>query len=243
MASLVRVIYLFCVTLAAAAINAPTSAPTAAPTSAPTAPPEPEVIVESTNSTTAAPSSSSTKSTTTTPYLPKSKISFKLSLKTTATCADVTEGSRFYVALQAAGATLAGNVSKDAVVVKCSPARRLLGGRRLAALTLDFEVTVPTTEALTTQTALAELELATVAQVFAKAAADAGDSYTITVSQASLDSMKASVVTEAIPAPGSNATNASSTTTDAAFGGESSSAAFFKPSAVLLAAAIVMMAL
>eukprot|EP00929_Paragymnodinium_shiwhaense_P121647 TRINITY_DN9397_c0_g1_i2.p2 TRINITY_DN9397_c0_g1~~TRINITY_DN9397_c0_g1_i2.p2 ORF type:complete len:223 (-),score=65.83 TRINITY_DN9397_c0_g1_i2:470-1138(-) len=221
MASLVHFLYLLGMALAAA--QAPTMAPTSAPTSAPTAAPE-------------EPSSTPTK------YVPKTKITFKIALETTATCSDVTEGSAMYVALQTAGSTLAGNVSTDAVAVKCSAGRRLLTGglgRRLAALNIDFEVTVPTTEATAAQTALAAVDLATATSVFTKAAADAGGSFTITVTQASVDSMKASVVTEVIPDPNSNATSTTSTNPS---GGESSSAAFFKPSAVLLAAAIALLA-
>lgn len=151
------------------------------------------------------------------------KITFSISLQTSATCSDMAAGSALYTAMQKAGGTLAGNVSKEAVAIECAAgARRLLGGasRRLqASLNLTFAVTIPSSEAAASQTALANLDLATATAAFETAAAEAGGSFTFTVTEDALTALKASVVTEELPFAGDNVT---SSTTEGEAAGESS---------------------
>eukprot|EP00929_Paragymnodinium_shiwhaense_P088106 TRINITY_DN4830_c0_g2_i1.p1 TRINITY_DN4830_c0_g2~~TRINITY_DN4830_c0_g2_i1.p1 ORF type:complete len:263 (+),score=74.31 TRINITY_DN4830_c0_g2_i1:142-930(+) len=206
--------------------SAPTAAPTEAPTSAPTAPEE-EVKTptnsstpnsstttqapSSNSSTTKAPSSSNS-STTKAPVaaaVPQTKITFAITLQTNATCSDMAEGSALYASLQEAGGRLAGGVKAESVTVLCATARRLLGGRRLASLKLDFEVLVPSTDAAAAQSALADLDLATATGVFETAVA--GSNFSVAVSPEAFQAMKSSVITEVLETPGTNKTNATTT--------------------------------
>eukprot|EP00929_Paragymnodinium_shiwhaense_P072398 TRINITY_DN3674_c0_g1_i1.p4 TRINITY_DN3674_c0_g1~~TRINITY_DN3674_c0_g1_i1.p4 ORF type:complete len:178 (+),score=53.71 TRINITY_DN3674_c0_g1_i1:318-851(+) len=171
------------------------------------------------------------------------KISFSIALDTTGgTCGDMAVGSQMYIAMQQAGATLAGGVSKDAVKVVCSGGRRLRSlGRRLATLNIDFEVTVPTTEAAAAKTAVEGVTLAAATAAFTQAATDAGASgVTFTVTEASLTALKASVTSvEVTPAGGANTTT---TTTTAAANEptESSAAADMKSLTCSMVAALLL---
>eukprot|EP00929_Paragymnodinium_shiwhaense_P112612 TRINITY_DN8086_c0_g1_i1.p1 TRINITY_DN8086_c0_g1~~TRINITY_DN8086_c0_g1_i1.p1 ORF type:complete len:273 (+),score=44.68 TRINITY_DN8086_c0_g1_i1:82-819(+) len=202
-------------------ISSPTSAPTAAPTSAPTSGPTP---IDNGKPSVTQPSTTAKPASSTTPAaaVPMTKITFGISLQTSATCSDMAAGSTLYAAMQKAGAQLAGGVAADAVKVVCASSRRLLGGRRLASLNVDFEVTVPTTDATAAETALAAVDLATATSVFETAATDSGAGITFTVSESALTNMKASVASEEIPVPGANTTTA--TTTRAAAPGAASNA-------------------
>jgi hypothetical protein len=168
------------------------------------------------------------------------KITFSLSLQTSATCSDMAAGSALYTAMQKAGGTLAGNVSQEAVEIECAAgARRLLGGasRRLqASLDLTFAVTIPSSEAAASQTALANLDLATATAAFETAAAEAGGSFTFTVTEDALTALKASVVTEELPFAGANLSSSTTAAPDAA--GESSGTMEKKVVAPCLLAAI-----
>lgn len=113
-----------------------------------------------------------------------------------------------------------------------------MGGasRRLqASLNLTFEVTIPSSEAAASQTALANLDLATATAAFETAAAEAGGSFTFTVTEDALTALKASVVTEELPFAGANL---NSSTSEADASGESSGTMEKKVVAPCLLAAI-----
>eukprot|EP00929_Paragymnodinium_shiwhaense_P088105 TRINITY_DN4830_c0_g1_i2.p1 TRINITY_DN4830_c0_g1~~TRINITY_DN4830_c0_g1_i2.p1 ORF type:complete len:269 (+),score=72.66 TRINITY_DN4830_c0_g1_i2:76-882(+) len=246
---------------AQAPTSAPTAAPTEAPTSAPTAAEEDKTPTNTSNTTTQEPSSNSsnttsstttkapvTNSSTTTKApvansstttvaaaVPQTKITFALTLQTNATCPDMADGTALYRSMQEAGGRLAGGVKADSVKVLCGTARRLLGGRRLASLKLDFEVMVPSTEAAAAQSSLADMDLATMVGIFETAVA--GSNFSATVPPEALQAMKGSVVTEVIATPGANNTNATTTKSEEV---ETSGAAAQQTMVALIAAMMLL---
>eukprot|EP00929_Paragymnodinium_shiwhaense_P100638 TRINITY_DN6311_c0_g1_i3.p1 TRINITY_DN6311_c0_g1~~TRINITY_DN6311_c0_g1_i3.p1 ORF type:complete len:1445 (-),score=248.69 TRINITY_DN6311_c0_g1_i3:151-3921(-) len=108
----------------------------------------------------------------------------------------MTPGSTFEAVLKEVGANLAGGVSEDAVAVTCGGSDRRLSSsfRRLAALTFDFTVTVPTAESAAAQTALSSVTPASAQSILATAVANAGAAITLTVDAAAITAMQASVV-------------------------------------------------
>merc|ERR1719409_810222 len=158
--------------------SAPTSVPTSAPTSVPTSAPAPVP--------TAAPVPSAAP-------VPMTKIEFDLTLNTSASCSDMTAGSSFAAAMKEVGGQLAGGVSLDAVSVACSAAaRRLREARRLQqqALTMGYDVEVPTAQAAAAEAALASVTLADVQAIISTAVTNSGTSLTFTVDEASITALK-----------------------------------------------------
>eukprot|EP00929_Paragymnodinium_shiwhaense_P017146 TRINITY_DN12612_c0_g1_i1.p1 TRINITY_DN12612_c0_g1~~TRINITY_DN12612_c0_g1_i1.p1 ORF type:complete len:1512 (+),score=329.51 TRINITY_DN12612_c0_g1_i1:135-4670(+) len=132
---------------------------------------------------------------------PAGVIQFQLTLETSATCADMTEGSGFEKAMKATGAALVGKSSVDAVTVTCGSGRRLVASlRRLAALPFSFKIPIERADIEAARSALTEATAASVQQVLNKAVEDAEASMTFTVDEAAIAAMKDSV--EAGPSAG-----------------------------------------
>lgn len=175
------------------------------------------------------------------------RIEFNLTLETTASCSDMTAGSPFAAAMKEVGAQLVGGVPLDAVSVACSAAaRRLREARRLQqqALTMAYDVEVPTADAAASEAALSSATLADVQAIIATAVTNSGTSLAFTVDEASITAMKASVTSTAIaPAGGSSSTAApgggggGSVTTDAP---EASGAFEIAPKCIVVLYALLM---
>eukprot|EP00929_Paragymnodinium_shiwhaense_P001669 TRINITY_DN101906_c0_g1_i1.p1 TRINITY_DN101906_c0_g1~~TRINITY_DN101906_c0_g1_i1.p1 ORF type:complete len:1191 (-),score=305.33 TRINITY_DN101906_c0_g1_i1:147-3632(-) len=163
------------------------------------------------------------------------EITFSLAIETNATCGDVTTGSNMHKAVVQAGAAMAG-VDKTKVAVTCKAARRLdefletAAPRRLAALTFDYVVTVPTAEATAAQASLNSVTASSAAAAFSQAVADNGVAFSMSVTEASLASMKASIASKVVSSD-SNST-ATTTTGEGPGGGESLATCSSVPSLV-----------
>eukprot|EP00929_Paragymnodinium_shiwhaense_P007127 TRINITY_DN111076_c0_g1_i1.p1 TRINITY_DN111076_c0_g1~~TRINITY_DN111076_c0_g1_i1.p1 ORF type:complete len:255 (+),score=63.60 TRINITY_DN111076_c0_g1_i1:76-840(+) len=224
--------------LAALLAFARAQAPTAAPTSAPTAAPESSSSSSSSStmsSTTQAKSSSTTSSTTTKPKEDtnstsnstvtepkKTLVEFSLVLTSQASCSDMTPGSAFEIAMKNVGAKLAGGVNLGYVKVACSTARRLTSAsfRRLAALAMNYDITLPAAEATAAEDEIKKVTLENVNKILTDSTASTD--YSFSVDDTALAAMKASVMTTELTLM--NGTWTMNTTTREAAGIEASAA-------------------